>query len=176
MVACEDCDLPGVAAVHLATRRSAYAGLLPERVLERMTASALHHWWERRLRLAPRPHVMLIGIRDPRRRRVVGFVHAGPGEDAETGELYAIHVHPTMQGHGYGQRLLNAAMRELACMGYQRAQLWVLQGNEPAQGFYRRHGWNLVDGARRNDEIEGAVVAEVAYVRGLPSLTQHVRA
>jgi ribosomal protein S18 acetylase RimI-like enzyme len=117
---------------------------------------------------------MLIGITDLRRRRVVGFVHTGPGEDAETGELYAIHVHPTMQRRGYGQCLLNAAMRELACVGYQRAQLWVLQGNEPTQGFYRRHGWDLVDGARRDDEIEGAVVAEVAFARGLPSPRQRV--
>ncbi|MEV1071302.1 GNAT family N-acetyltransferase [Micromonospora parva] len=163
VVQSRDGDIPAVAAVHLATRRHAYAGLLPASVLERMSVDSLRRWWASRLRSAPHPHAMLVGITDPQRRDVAGFVHAGPGQEVGVGEIYAIHVHPNNQGRGYGRRLLTAAMRELAEYGHKRGRLWVLEGNLPAQGFYRRLGWVPVEGARRIDEIEGAAVSELAF-------------
>lgn len=166
-------DLGGVAAVHLATRRSAYASLLPAEVLGAMSNASLQQWWEQRLRSAPYPHRLLIASSEaPLEREVLGFVHIGPGEDgpggSEPGELYAIHVHPHRQGAGLGAQLLGAACEALQTdLGYERARLWVLEGNQNAQGFYRWHGWQLVNKLRRTEEIDGVPVAEVAYERNL---------
>jgi len=161
-----------VAAVHLATRRSAYASLLPAEVLAAMSNASLQHWWEQRLSSAPCPHRLLIASSEAHEREVLGFAHIGPGEDgpgeSELGELYAIHVHPHRQGAGLGAQLLGAACKALqADLGYERARLWVLDDNENAQGFYRRHGWQLVEELRRTEDIDGVPVVEVAYERGL---------
>lgn len=163
VVRSRDGDVPAVAAVHLATRRHAYADLLPTSVLKQMCMESLVEWWESRLRSAPHPHAMLVGITEPQHRDVAGFVHAGPGQEVGVGEIYAIHVHPDNQGRGYGRRLLSAAMQELAKYGHWRGRLWVLEGNLPAQRFYRRLGWAPVAGSHRVDEIEGAAVSEVAF-------------
>ncbi|GAA5189895.1 hypothetical protein GCM10023322_43690 [Rugosimonospora acidiphila] len=63
--------------------------------------------------------------------------------------------------------LLHAATAELESWGHRRARLWVLDGNEPAQHFYRSRGWRRVDGLRRDDDIEGVPVVEIAYERDL---------
>jgi ribosomal protein S18 acetylase RimI-like enzyme len=160
-------DAAGVAAVHLATRRSAYADLLPSAVLAEMSAAKLQLWWQRRLATAPQPHRMLVALSDLRHREVRGFAHVGPADDQGVGELYAIHVHPRAQRLGLGVRLLAAAVGELADLAYSRARLWVLEGNRPAQGFYRHHGCLPVSAARRQEEIEGTLVVEVAYERDL---------
>ena len=135
VVPTRDGDVPAVAAVHLATRRHAYADLLSTSVLERMSVESLQEWWETRLRSAPHPHALLVGITDPQRRDVAGFAHAGPGQEVGVGEIYAIHVHPDSQGRGYGRRLLHAATRKLTEYGHSRGRIWVLEGNLPAERF-----------------------------------------
>lgn len=161
-------DLPGVAAVHLATRRSAYAGLLPAAVLAAMSRATVQDWWEQRLRTVPPPHQLLVASVE---NQVLGFAHVGAsdahGEDEGLGEVYAIHVHPTAQASGLGARLLSEACSVLQSLGCARAQLWVLEGNERAQGFYRRHGWRLAEGLRRTKDVDGAPVPELAYEKDL---------
>lgn len=101
-------DLAGVAAVHLATRRSAYAGLLPAEVLAAMSTASVQRWWEQRLHSAPCPHRLLIASSEGHEREVLGFAHVGPRSggpgERELGELYALHVHPRLQGSGLGAR------------------------------------------------------------------------
>lgn len=162
-------DVTGIARVHLATRRSAYREMLPAPVLAEMNEVSLVDWWQRRLATAPRPNRLLVAVECQPSTELLGFAHVGPG-DAGQGELYAIHVHPLAQGMGVGMRLLDAALNALHDLGYHRAELWVLDGNLPAQGFYRRHGWQPVDGMQREVQIGGASVSEVVYRRDLPLL------
>jgi ribosomal protein S18 acetylase RimI-like enzyme len=164
-------DVPAIARVHLATRRSAYAHILPSNVLSRMSTLRLQQWWEERLSAAPRPHWMFVAVADLQRRWVEGFVHVGPGEEDGLGELYAIHVHPDAQGHGNGRRLLEAAVRKLESQRYRKARLWVLAANSTAQRFYQRNRWSRVDGLVRTENIEGFAVDEVAYERSLQPRT-----
>lgn len=165
-------ELAGVAKVHLATRRGAYAHLLPAAALAGMTEASLHRWWEQRMATAPAPHRLLVAVDRHSPDEVLGFAHIGPGEQ-ELGELYALHVHPAAQGRQLGALLLGAAGEALHGLAYQRARLWVLEGNENAQGFYRRHGWCQVQDLRREEDIEGALVCEVAYERDLAGPQSH---
>lgn len=110
-----------VARVHLATRRSAYAHLLPAPVLAGMTETGLVRWWERRMAAAPSPHRLLLAVALGPDTKVLGFAHLDPG-DAGLGELYAIHVHPHAQGMRLGARLLHLAVAALCGLKYRRAQ------------------------------------------------------
>ena len=45
----------------------------------------------------------------------------------------------------------------------------MLQGNARARRFYERAGWRP-DGALQEEELDGAVLREVRYVRDRPAL------
>ena len=95
---------------------------------------------------------------------VAGFVVSGPdrGEEAQTGEIYAIAVEPAAQGAGLGNTLLAHAVEQLARAGFARALLWCLEANGLARAFYERRGWAQDDGRRQH-----AWGPEVRYRRDL---------
>ncbi|GAB2559610.1 GNAT family N-acetyltransferase [Nocardia heshunensis] len=167
LLAADSDDLTGLAAVHLATRRSAYADLLPRAVLNDMTAAALAEEWRNRLAGTPQPHRTMVAVRNDISRKVVGFAHVCTTPDG-LGELFAIHVHPEAQGAGVGRRLLLTAIESIRDFGYDRARLWVLEGNNHARSFYLRQGWHPRPDLRRHEDINGATVPEIAYERTLP--------
>jgi ribosomal protein S18 acetylase RimI-like enzyme len=47
------------------------------------------------------------------------------------------------RGCGVGQRLLAHAEAEIAARGHDTLRLRVVQSNEAAIAFYRRHGWQI---------------------------------
>ena len=84
--------------------------------------------------------------------RVAGFVAYGPdrGEEAATGEIYAIAVDPAAQSAGLGSALLAHAVEQLARAGLARALLWCLEANGLARAFYASRGWAQDDGRREH--------------------------
>jgi ribosomal protein S18 acetylase RimI-like enzyme len=160
-------DAEGIAAVHVATWRDAYAGLLPDDFLAGLDVGERAERW--RGRLADQPEdsfVLVVDIGG----RIGGFVSGGPSRDRFTGgEVYAIYVHPGRQGRGAGRRLLQAAARQLGDIGFTVASLWVLAGNHPARGFYESQGWHA-DGTQKPWTVQdGVTVPEVRYVKNLAS-------
>jgi GNAT superfamily N-acetyltransferase len=88
---------------------------------------------------------------------------AGP----ETGQLYAIYLHPRHWGRGLGRLLHERTVRTLAEAGYRSAILWVLATNERAKNFYARNGWHP-DGGTQTDRSMGVTLDEIRYRRSLP--------
>ncbi len=73
---------------------------------------------------------------------------------------------PDHWGQGMGRALLNAGEARLAADGFERALLWVLEGNEAARAFYERQGW--VKGKPiRLETIGGTEITEVRYEKAL---------
>ena len=75
--------------------------------------------------------------------------------------LEDLFVRPTARGHGFGKKLLQQLAAVCVQRGYARFEWWVLDWNEPAQGFYRSLG------AHPEDEwtvwrIEGPGIAALA--------------
>lgn len=127
--------------LHEACWREAYADLLPAAVIDRTFADRGAAVARRRAHLADPTRRTWVAADDD--GRLVGFAVAGPArhDDAPTGlELHAIYARAAVWGTGVGQALLAAAVGERA------AYLWVLDGNERAIAFYRRHRFEL-DGA-----------------------------
>jgi ribosomal protein S18 acetylase RimI-like enzyme len=58
-----------------------------------------------------------------------------------SGRLYAVAVHPSMQGRGVGRRLVEEALGDLGARGIDRVFLEVRAGNEKAIRLYRRLGF-----------------------------------
>jgi GNAT superfamily N-acetyltransferase len=137
-------DAAGLATVHVTSWRAAYRGLMPDDVLAALSVPDREQVWSDRL-----------ATRDPRTSvvvatdawRVVGFAAVGPPlvptdrADPTLGDLYALYLDPDHWGRGIGAPLHAAALDRLVTHGFTHAGLWVLDGNERAQRFYRRHGW-----------------------------------
>ena len=49
--------------------------------------------------------------------------------------------------------------------GFTRAILWVMEGNERGERFYRAAGWERDD--RKLDTFQGAEIAELRYRKAL---------
>lgn len=86
-----------------------------------------------------RLHVALLGD------KVIGYAGVGPERDPQappnTGELYALFVHPDHWGTGAGRALTDAACADLRESGCDSVQLWVLEANNRARRFYLRYGF-----------------------------------
>ena len=66
---------------------------------------------------------------------------------------------PAAWGRGIGCRLHAAAMARLRALGFERASLWMLAGNQRALRFYRREGW-VADGRSKLVTGPGGVALE----------------
>jgi GNAT superfamily N-acetyltransferase len=143
-------DAETAAWCHLLCWREAYADLVAaDLLLERTSdidrrterwATRLGEGSTRWIALNPDPAA---GSQD----RVVGFVGTGPGRDEDSPvpfELEAIYTRQAFWKTGLGTRLFDVAV------GKEPAFLWVFEGNDQAQGFYRRHGF-APDGVRKHD-------------------------
>ncbi|GAA0360860.1 hypothetical protein GCM10010319_42950 [Streptomyces blastmyceticus] len=100
------------------------------------------------------------------RTGVVGWVSFGPyrGAEADTGELYALYVHPRLIGTGVGRMLLTAVHTDAVTCDFRTLLLWVLRDNPRARRFYELAGY-APDGAVQYDDYDGIPVPEVRYRR-----------
>jgi len=92
---------------------------------------------------------------------LVGAAHSEEG----AGELYAIYLHPSCWDRGIGRSLIERAEESMRSSGFTQAILWVMEGNERAERFYRAAGWEQ-DG-RKVDTFQGAEVPELRYRKAL---------
>jgi GNAT superfamily N-acetyltransferase len=154
-------DLAEVGALHYRSRAAAYAHFLSPEALTFGADGALGAWWAERFRWERDTHRMTVAEEDG---EIVGFTYLGPGEEADTTELNAIHVDPAYQGTGVGRALMIDALAHLG----DRAVLWVLEGNDRARRFYEGGGWAF-DGTVREVPWDHEITRQLryAYTAGL---------
>jgi ribosomal protein S18 acetylase RimI-like enzyme len=97
--------------------------------------------------------------------KIVGFCSVGPSRDVDMpdfGELSAIYVSPSFQGHGAGLTLMNTGLDFLRRTSYAKAMLWVLGTNTTAINLYAKYGWKA-DDAEKKDIRDGYTLQEFRY-------------
>lgn len=156
-------DFLAVQRVRARSWREAYAGLVPQQVLDAMGDETGLRERAERMAAGTRARTYLAG----RDGRVLGFVSVGPERQqdapADVGEVYALYADPAAWGRGVGRALMAAGLDDLAGHGCGQAWLWVLEGNERAIAFYRRAGF-----APTGDRVPSSVLS--ATGEGLPEL------
>jgi GNAT superfamily N-acetyltransferase len=75
----------------------------------------------------------------------------------------AVFVHPDRWRRGIARVLLDVAEDAMRERGYERAQLWTLEGS-PAEQLYEAAGWSR---DRRREEYPPMRLTTVAYVKAL---------
>jgi ribosomal protein S18 acetylase RimI-like enzyme len=152
-------DAPAIAAVHVASWRTSYKGLLPDGYLAAMSEPTYEEQW--RGFIDRGTSLIYVAEEDD---GIVGFVSGGherAGEDEFGGELYAIYVLEAAQGHGHGRELVRAMVGGLREMGFADMVVWVLRDNAPGRRFYERLGGVYV--REQSITIASTSLKEVAY-------------
>lgn len=162
-------DAAAVATVNVRSWQAAYRGLMPDHVLAALSVAQRERWWAGLLRDPPPRSVLLVATAGC--AGVVGFCGVGASLEraaqGDDGQLYTIYLLQPYWRCGIGTKLHTAALRQLAGLGFRRAELWVLETNTRAIEFYRRVGW-LADGARQVERGPGGIeLPEVRFRREL---------
>jgi GNAT superfamily N-acetyltransferase len=139
--------------VYRAAGVAAWSHILPEQVLQDMTAPARWH---------PTTGVEMlvaesVGV-------VLGFTCLRPSGDQdagpEVGEVDAFYTDPQIWGRGVGRALLSEAVTRFKSRGCQSATLWTEWRNERPLKIYQTSGWQL-DGAERDRNYRGTDIREL---------------
>jgi len=183
-------DAAGIARVHVASWRTTYPGMVPDRYLVALSPLSHAARWRAMLgggRTAPgvgspgqttqsfpgqnnggpAPSAQARGratyvATDPE-HGVVGFGTCGPQRtalDGFGGEIYAIYLYDFAQNMGFGRKLMASMAVDLIGSGHRSACVWVLRDN-PARWFYERLGATRV--AEQAITFAGTNLTEVAY-------------
>jgi GNAT superfamily N-acetyltransferase len=95
---------------------------------------------------------------------IIGFAGGGPEDAARfPGELYAIYLLQSAQGHGVGRRLARAVAEWLAQQGMHAMIVWVLAENSS------RHFYKKMRKAPVFQAGDGSIVAAATRTRCLTS-------
>jgi ribosomal protein S18 acetylase RimI-like enzyme len=76
---------------------------------------------------------------------IVGAVLCG--HDGRRGYIYHLAVDPAYQGRGLGRCLIDECLAGLKRFGLERANILVAKDNPRGRDFWRRCGWEDLDGA-----------------------------
>jgi ribosomal protein S18 acetylase RimI-like enzyme len=149
-------DAASIGAVHVASWRSTYAGILPDHYLARLSVVRQAHGYERMMRARLGVFVAVA------ERRIVGFttatrVAATPLGD---GEIQTLYVLDDFRERGFGRALLQAAGEYLAGLECTCAFAWVLRDN-PAVFFYERVGGKRAGSGTTH--VAGTAIPQTAY-------------
>jgi len=77
--------------------------------------------------------------------RIIGAALCG--HDGRRGYIYHLAVDPAYHGRGIGKQLMNECLKGLKRAGLQRANILVAKDNPRGRDFWRRNGWEDLDGA-----------------------------
>jgi GNAT superfamily N-acetyltransferase len=156
-------DAAAIARVHVASWRETYPGLLPDDYLAAMDVGEHEDRW---LRTLQDPYHRSAVLVVEHRGGVAGFASAGRERDGDRrydGELYAIYLMRSAQGHGLGRALVEASAAALAIRGMTSMVVWVLRENRRARAFYEGLGGVYLR-ERPLDMGLGVEVPEVSYL------------
>jgi ribosomal protein S18 acetylase RimI-like enzyme len=150
-------DAEGLARVQVASWRSAFDGLVPDVVIAELTSEEavgqFAEQWQESISSPPTSrHRVHVAVEKPGAPEILGFAAAGPATDedlwpATDGELYELHVAPSVVGEGHDERLLHAVADTFAEDGFSTGYTWALAGDEERVGFLEAAGW-APDGSR----------------------------
>lgn len=156
----EDAGL--ISYIYATSWRKTYRGLIADDYLRRLP----NEYWVPSVR-SWLSSGQLYGMIACENGRPVGCAIYGRGRDDGYGdwcEIVSLYLLPECMRRGVGGALLEEVQRVMREDGYTRFYLWAIEGNQIADGFYRKHGF-----IRTTDRIPyrigGEEVADVRYIR-----------
>ncbi len=165
-------DAAAIARIYVETWRSAYPGMLPDRVLIGLSVARQWAAWRHVIAAQRGPEAVLVADSGAP-GGPVGFASCGrsrSGLRGYGGEIFTLYLTPDHQGRGLGRALLRGCFDHLLAHRLGSALVWVLVDN-PSRFFYEALGGRRL--ATKREPLWGARPPQLAY--GWPDLA-HVLA
>ena len=159
-------DVDAIAAVHIASWRETYRGLLADELLDDLRHDDRSRLWKNIIASNAQYPMSAQFVADMD-GDIVGFGSCGPGRSKEcleagfSGEISTLYVLAAQQNKGIGSALFHLLARHLEDIGAIGASLWVLDTNMRARNFYERHDGIVF--SERTDDHRGSTTTEIAY-------------
>ena len=166
-------DAAELGRLQVETWRTAYRNVVPDAVLEGLTADLAAAQWASAITEPPTArHHVLVALEQQWR---VGFAAIGPADDLEptdpapatTAALAVILVEPRWGRRGHGSRLLAAATDHARADGMTRLIAWLPEGDTVTRDFLISAGW-APDGLVRALDTGAGELREVRMHTELP--------
>ncbi|MDN3563731.1 GNAT family N-acetyltransferase [Paeniroseomonas aquatica] len=166
-------DAAAIGAVHVATWRTAYAGVLPDGYLTSLSALRHAAGYETSIGDRRHGHAVFVAVAKgadapagtppgEEEGTIIGFVSGGrsrrPG--FADGEVETLYLLDDYRDRGIGRRLMRAMAAHLAVVGCRSVMLWVLKDN-PTRWFYQRLGGRPM--AREVIRFAGESMEQLAF-------------
>ena len=155
-------DSTEIAALHAASWRTSYHGVLGDEYLDRRILSERTGVWRERFRA---PHLTQYVVVAEERDAIVGFACAYGSEHDQWGtKLDNLHISPSQKRKRIGTKLI-ADVAAWSSKNYPGTGifLWVFEQNLPAQHFYEHLG-GIVAGDTIWTAPDGTAVKELLYL------------
>lgn len=153
-------DLAEIGVLYSESWKAGYKGLLPQDYLDKTVPE---RWTDRNVFLDNGSFVILDG------ERIAAHVHVRPAAEEKMsgwGEIHTMYALPQFWGTGCAGELFDYAVNQLHERGFDRIYLYVLEGNERAARFYRKHGFTPTDDTVKC-EVGGVTVTDIRYIKEL---------
>ncbi len=156
-------DNPGIRNVQVHTWKHAYRNIIPDRILDKMTADNPPNRSKAPDSSVANSRRAVVAV--DKSNQVLGFAVGGVARSTEwnyEGELWAIYVLPGEQGKGIGSRIFDELKRKLA-NEYKNFIIWVLEANTSGHKFYERMGGKRLDLKKTFKWDDEPIATEIAY-------------
>ncbi len=172
-------DADAIAALHAASWRSAYRGILPDAFLDGPVVAERAARWRAHFAAPQHGRAVLAAEGADGLHGFIALTLAPQGGtiDGFDAEIVNLHVDPARKSRGLGRRLIAAGAEALIAAGKHNVFLWVYTANRPAVRFYEAIGGEV--GGRPQDTgteaIAGIEVPHRRYIwRDLSPLTNPI--
>ena len=148
------------AVCHVSSWRSAYKVIVPDNVLDNLSADEIADKFKKEIELKECSYYCA-----EYGGRIIGHFNIRnslEGDKPNAGEVHGIYLIEEFWGRGYGREMMNCAIDSLKQIGYNEIILWVLEENARARRFYEKCGF-IFDGTKK-EEIISKPLIEIRYV------------
>jgi hypothetical protein len=168
-------DAEAIAALHVASWRDSFRGMIPDSVLDGPMLDERLPMWRQALTTMPSGRFVLVATEpgpgelgpEGEPPRIAGFASGGRRRGRERAnlafdaEIYTLYIAEARRGQNLGCRLMASMALRLQLFGHGSVMLWTLQANMPGRAFYEGLGGRPV--GPREEWFAGTPLREVGY-------------
>lgn len=135
-------DIPQIAAVHVQSWQKSFAGIAPQKYLDKMSIENRIEQFEKAF---SQNSFYKMFVAETSADRIVGFADFGKSseESASEADLYAIYFLREFQRKGIGGNLFKLCQKEMVANGFNSMSLDALE-KSPYRKFYEKMGGRVV--------------------------------
>jgi GNAT superfamily N-acetyltransferase len=148
-------DALGIAIVNVYTWRTAYSGLIPDKIIDSRIDRVIEIANRNRIDIEE-SNTFIVAKED---NTIIGFAWYGESRNEEfvdSGEIYALYVLSGFQEKGIGRDIFTLCIEELKKLGCSSVIINCLEGNNSME-FYKHMGGKVV--SKRKDKIQGVYLS-----------------